>query len=156
PDAETRLALLRAKSEIREDRAIPDEVLTFLAERLRGNVRELEGALHALRHFSRVTGRPIDRDLAREALGDLLRHAVRVVRMGDVDAAVCAVLRLSAGALQSKDRSWAVSHPRMLAVYLCRKHTAASFGEISRHFAGKSHSTAVAAEKKVRQWVESN
>src|SRR5262249_53122079 len=87
PDPETRLALLRAKSgaDRPEGEAMPDEVLAFLAERLRGNVRELEGALHSLRHFSRVTGRPVDRDLAREALGDLLRHAIRVVRMSDVE-----------------------------------------------------------------------
>jgi chromosomal replication initiator protein len=119
-------------------------------------VRELEGALHSLRHFSKVTGRKIDRDLAREALGDLLRHAVRVVRVGDVDAAVCTVLRLPNGTLQGKERSWSVSHPRMIAVYLCRKHTAGSYGEISKHFGGKSHGTAVAAEKKVRQWLQSD
>jgi chromosomal replication initiator protein len=166
PDVETRLALLRAKSsfkpkapsmdnesEPRERVAIPDEVLAFLAERLRGNVRELEGALHSLRHFARVTGQAIDRELAREALGDLLRHAVRVVRVNDVDAATCNVLRLQPGTLQGKERSWGVSHPRMIAVFLARKHTAASYGEISKHFGGKSHGTAVAAEKKVRQWL---
>jgi chromosomal replication initiator protein len=135
---------------------IPDDVLAFLAERLRGNVRELEGALHSLRHFSRVVNKPIDQALAREALADLLRHAVRVVRVEDVDAAVRTVLRLPNGALHGKDRTWSVSHPRMLAVYLSRKHTAASFGEISRYFGGKSHSTAVAAEKKVRQWLTTN
>jgi chromosomal replication initiator protein len=91
--------------------------------------------------------------LAREALADLLRHAVRVVRLADVDAAVCRVLRLEAGALQSRQRAWAVSHPRMLAVYLARKHTAASYGEIGQHFGRRNHSTAVAAEKKVRQWL---
>ena len=129
-------------------------MLQFLADQLRGNVRELEGALNSLRHYARVTGRPIDVPLAREALGDLLRHAVRVVQLADVDAAVCQVLRLPAGTLQSKARAWAVSHPRMLAMYLARKHTAASYGEIGQHFGGRNHSTAVAAEKKVRQWLE--
>ena len=132
---------------------MPDEVLRFLGAHLRGNVRELEGALNGVRHFARVTGRPIDAALAREALGDLLRHAVRVVRVADVDEAVCAVLGLPRGTLQSKARAWAVSHPRMLAIFLARKHTAAAFSEISKHFGGKSHSTAVAAEKKVRQWL---
>ncbi len=167
PDSETRLAILRAKAAFRERRNdkeprmvfdrgtnIPDDVLVFLAERLRGNVRELEGALHSLRHFARVTGRLIDREVAREALGDLLRHAVRVVRVSDVDDAVRAVLRLPAGTLQSKERSWAVSHPRMLAIFLCRKHTAASFGEISKYFGGKNHSSAVAAEKKIQEWLQ--
>ena len=153
PDAETRLALLRSKAGIATP-AIPDAVLAFLAETLRGNVRELEGALHSVRHFAKVTGRKVDAALAREALGELLRHAVKVVRMADVDAAVCGVLRLPPGTLQGKERAWAVSHPRMVAVFLCRKHTAASYGEISKHFGGKSHSTAVAAEKKVREWLQ--
>ncbi len=166
PDAESRLLLLRAKAAGQGDKetrgggdkenrlSISDDVLAFLSEHLRGNVRELEGALHSLRHFSRVTGRTIDRDLTREALGDLLRHAVRVVRLTDVDAAVRELLQLPGGTLQAKDRSWAVSHPRMLAMFLGRKHTAASFGEISKFFGGKSHSAAVAAEKKVRQWLQ--
>ncbi len=126
----------------------------MLAGALRGNVRELEGAVNSVRHYAKVTGRPADTQTAREALGDLLRHAVRVVSVADVDAAVCSTLRLSAGALQSKARSWAVSHPRMIAIYLCRKHTAATYGEVSKHFGAKTHSTAVAAEKKVRAWIE--
>ena len=91
--------------------------------------------------------------LVREALADLLRHAVRVVRLEDVDRAVRAVLRLEAGALQNKGRAWAVSHPRMVAMFLARKHTAASYAEIGGWFGGRNHSTAVAAEKKVRQWL---
>jgi chromosomal replication initiator protein len=109
--------------------------------------------LHSVRHYSRVAGRPIDSALACEAVADLLRHAVRVVRLADVDGAVCRVLGLGAGALQSKQRAWAVSHPRMLAMYLARKHTAAAYSEIGQHFGGRNHSTAVAAEKKVRQWL---
>jgi chromosomal replication initiator protein len=153
PNAETRLEILRAKA-ARGEAALPEEVLRFLAEQLRGNVRELEGALHGVRHYARVAGRPIDVGLAREALGDLLRHAVRLVQLADVDAAVCRVLRLEKGALQAKQRAWAVSHPRMVAMYLARKHTAASYGDVGQYFGGRNHSTAVAAEKKVRQWLE--
>jgi chromosomal replication initiator protein len=153
PDADTRLTILRAKS-THGEAPLPEEVLRFIAEQLRGNVRELEGALHSVRHFARVAGRPVDLSLTREALGGLLRHAVRVVCLEDVDAAVCRVLRLESGALQSKQRAWAVSHPRMLAMYLARKHTAASYSEVGQHFGGRNHSTAVAAEKKVRQWLQ--
>jgi chromosomal replication initiator protein len=156
PDADTRLDLLRAKSVQAHEAPFPEPVLRHLAERLRGNVRELEGALNSLRHYARVTGRPVDLETAREALADLLRHAVRVVQLADVNEAVRRVLRLETGALQSKARTWTVSHPRMLAMYLARKHTAASYSEIGQHFGGRNHSTAVAAEKKVRQWVESD
>jgi chromosomal replication initiator protein len=153
PDAETRLAILRARSIRLGEPIAPDDVLRHLADKMRGNVRELEGALHALRHYSRVTGKPMDRALVNEALSDLLRNAVRVVQPADIDAALCRVLRLEKGALQAKQRAWAVAHPRMLAMYLARKHTAASYSEVGQHFGGRNHSTAVAAEKKVRIWM---
>ena len=76
-----------------------------------------------------------------------------MVTVADGDGAVCGVLRLPPGTLQSKARTWAVSHPRMVATSLCRKHTAATYGEIAKHFGAKTHSTAVAAEKKVRAWL---
>jgi chromosomal replication initiator protein len=153
PDPATRLDILRAKVG-RGESPIPEEVLDYLSEHLRGNVRELEGALKSVRHFSTVTGRPLDVTLARQALADLLRHAVRVVQLADIDRAVCKVLRLDAGALQVKQRAWTVSHPRMLAIYLARQHTAAAYTEIGRYFGGRNHSTAVAAEKKIRQWLK--
>lgn len=155
PDATTRLEILRNKS-LREGQPLPEEVLRFLAGQLRGNVRELEGAVQSIRHYSRVTGRAIDVPLVREAVTDLLRHAVRVVQLADIDTAVCGVLRLEHGALQAKGRAWAVSHPRMVAMFLARKHTAASYSDIGKHFGGRNHSTAVAAEKKVRQWIDSD
>jgi chromosomal replication initiator protein len=154
PDADTRLAILRGKSAAPGLTPLPDEVLRFLAAQLRGNVRELEGSLHAVRHYSRVTARAVDVPLVREALADLLCHAVRVVRLADVDAAVRAALRLEEGALQSKARAWAVSHPRMVAMFLSRRHTAASYAEIGGHFGGRNHSTVVAAEKRVRAWLQ--
>lgn len=155
PDPETRLEILRKKA-TGPGPAIPDDVLKALAARLRGNVRELEGAINGVRHFAKVTGRPVDLVLAREALGELLRHAVRTVTVANIDAAVCAALRLGAGTLQSKSRAWIVTHPRMIAIYLSRKHTAATYGEISKYYRAKTHSTAVAAEKKVRAWIETD
>ena len=153
PEHETRLAILRKKA-ASANPPIPEPVLKTLASSLHGNVRELEGAINSVRHYARVTGRPVDAVSAHEAIGELLRHTIRAVTINDVDAAVCAVLRLAGGSLQAKSRAWAVTHPRMLAIYLCRKHTAATYGEISKHFGAKTHSTAVAAEKKVRVWME--
>jgi chromosomal replication initiator protein len=156
PDADTRLEILRSKSRIQAGPAIADEVLRFLAGQLRGNVRELEGAIQSIRHYARVTARPIDVALVREALADLLRHAVRVVHLEDIDRAVCAVLRLEPGTLQGKGRSWVISHPRMVAMLLARKHTASAYSAIGEYFGGRNHSTVVAAEKKVRQWLQDN
>lgn len=154
PDADTRLDILRQKSAQAANAPIAEEVLRHLAEQLRGNVRELEGALHGLWHFARVTGRPIELGMAREALADLLRHSVRVVQLADVSRAVTQVLKLEAKALQSGQRAWSVSHPRMLAMYLARKHTSAAYTEIGTHFGGRNHSTVVAAEKKMRHLVQ--
>jgi chromosomal replication initiator protein len=153
PDPQTRLEILRKKA-TGANPAIPDAVLKLIANTLRGNVRELEGAINSVRHYAKVTGRPVDTATVREALGDLLRHAIRAVTVTDVEGAVCAVLHLPSGMMKSKSKAWAVTHPRMLAMYLCRKHTAATYGEISKHFGVKTHSTAVAAEKRVRAWLE--
>ena len=152
PDDSTRLEILRKKATGGHP-LIPEAVLKYLAKNQPGNVRELEGAINSVRHVAKVTGQTIDQKLVQEALGDLLRHTVRAITVSDVDHAVCAVLRLASGTLQSKARSWAVSHPRMLAIFLCRKHTVATYGQIAKHFGAKTHSTAVAAEKKVRAWL---
>jgi chromosomal replication initiator protein len=154
PDTATRLDLLRAKASRPENLPMSEAVLRLLADKLTGNVRELEGAIHSVQHYSRVAGRPIDLELAREALGDLMRHAIRVIQLTDIDRAVCTVMRLGPGALQAKQRVWSIAQPRMVAMFLARKHTTAAYTEIGRHFGGRNHSTAVAAEKRVRQWME--
>ncbi len=155
PEAATRLEILRAKAVGREP-AVPEAILRYLAEHLRGNVRELEGALHTLQHFCRVSQRPVDKQAVREALNDLLRHVGQKMRIEDIDHAVCDALELTRGSLQSTERAWSVSHPRMLAMFLARKHTSASHSEIGRYFGGRNHSTVVAAEKKVRSWLKND
>lgn len=156
PDSETRRAILRKKSLLPGQEPWPPDVLDLLAEHLRGNVRELEGALHSVRHWARVNERPIDLATTREALSDLLRHSVRVVHLEQVDQAVCEALGLEGGSLRGKERNWKTSHPRMLAIYLARKHTRATYSEIGQHFGGRNHSTVVAGEKKVRHWLSTN
>lgn len=155
PDRTTRLEILRSKC-LGKSAPMPEEVLALLADQLHGNVRELEGALHTVQHYSRVAGKPIDLALAREALADLIRHTVRVVKLDDVDRAIREVLGLEPGALQSGQRNWSVSHPRMLAMYLARKYTTAAYREIGSYFGGRNHSTVLAAEKKIRQWLDEN
>jgi chromosomal replication initiator protein len=156
PDQETRLAILRSKNVRAGSDALPEAVMQVLAAELRGNVRELEGAMNTVRHLARATSRPLDVALAREALAEMIRHSVRLVQLVDIDRAVCSVLGLEAGTLQTAKRGWQVSHPRMLAIYLARKHTAASYAEIGHYFGQRNHSTAVAAEKKVRSWRDAD
>ena len=149
PDLETRRRILEAKM----GDAIDPATLDFLAEKLRGNVRELEGALHSVRHLARVTDRPITPELAQEALAEVLRASVRTVQLADIEKAVSAVFSLGAGILQSRQRRTQIAYPRMLAMYLARKHTGATYSEVGHHFGRRNHSTVVAAEKKVRLWL---
>jgi chromosomal replication initiator protein len=154
PDFDTRVNLLRAKGIKLGQRALPEEVIGFLAEQMRGNVRELEGAVNGLLHFSKVSGRNIDIPLAREALQELLRYSIRIVQLPDIDRTICEFLSLEAGALQTARRSWAYSHPRMIAMYLARKYTSATYSEIGRYFGNRTHGTVGSAEKKVRSWFK--
>ncbi|MFM7150571.1 MAG: DnaA ATPase domain-containing protein, partial [Gemmataceae bacterium] len=156
PDAPTRREILRAKANRRSGVEFPDAVLDFLAENLRGNVRELEGAIQGVAHFSRVTSRPVDEGLVREALADLFRHSMRLISIEEVDRAICSVLRMPSGSLQGAERGWAISHPRMVGMYLARKYTSVSHADIGKYFGGRNHSTVVAAEKKVREWLREN
>jgi chromosomal replication initiator protein len=151
PDPATRRLLLVAKTLGKA--TLPGDVLDLLTERLRGNVRELEGAIHSLLHLAKATERPITLPLAQESLAETLRASVRTVGLPDVDRAVVAVLELPHGALQSKKRNWQISGPRMLAMFLARKHTSATYSEVGQHFGQRNHSTAVAAEKRVRLWL---
>ncbi|MEI7684184.1 MAG: pseudouridine-5'-phosphate glycosidase [Planctomycetota bacterium] len=73
--------------------------------------------------------------------------------LADIDRAILTVLDLPAGTLQSRQRTWQTSGPRMLAMYLARKHTSATYSEVGQHFGKRSHSTAVAAEKRVQLWL---
>ncbi|CAN5160559.1 chromosomal replication initiator protein DnaA [soil metagenome] len=155
PEAETRLQILRSKAAVREP-AVPEPMLRFLSENLRGNVRELEGAVLTLQHFCRVSQRPVDKKAVQESLRDLLRHVGQKLRVEDVDHAVCDTLDITRGNLQSNERAWHISHPRMIAMYLARKHTSASHTEIGKYFGGRNHSTVVAAEKKVRSWISTD
>ena len=81
---------------------------------------------------------------------------MRVLQLEDVERTVCQTLGLDKGGLRNSQRGWIVSHPRMLAVYLARKHTAATYTEIGQYLGRRSHSTAVAAEKKVREWLKTD
>jgi len=102
-----------------------------------------------------ASGRPISAPMAEEALADLFRHNGRMVRLPDIEKAVCEVLGLEPSSLQSDVKEKRVSHPRMLAMWLARKHTRAALSEIGHYFGGRRHSTVVAAQKRVEVWMSS-
>ncbi len=132
---------------------LPDEVISYLADHLTRHARELIGGVNRLEAASHMLGVPVTLELARESLADLVRSSSRSLRLADVEKAVCKAFGLGTDDLQNSRRSRAVNHPRMLAMYLARKHTGAALTEIGRYFGRRSHSTVIAAEKAVRKWM---
>ena len=153
PGYETRLRILEQKAG-----RLPEKpsaaVLEYIASKFRGGVRELEGALNCLEVFRTLSSRPVGVTAARQVLGDLERDCLRAVRLPDIERAVCEFFGVEPAALRSAKRSRSVSQPRMLAMYLARKHTQAAYGEIGAHFGGRNHSTVIAADRKMRQLLE--
>ena len=152
PDYATRLGIVGHFSR-RLGVDLPEDVQRFVAARLTGHARELSGALCCLQATSEAMRRKISVALAEEALGDMIRHSTRVVRLADIEKAVCKVFGLESQALQSDGKSRRVSQPRMLAMWLARKHTRAALSEIGAFFGRRSHSTVISAQKRVDDWM---
>lgn len=153
PDPATRKAILKAKASARGV-DVPEAVVSYIAEHLRASVRELEGALHSLIAHAALTGKRLDLNLAKAALRDTIRHNAAAVALRDVERAVRGLFQIDGEVLKSDARARAVTFPRMLAMYLARKHTGAAYSEIGRYFGGRNHSTVISAEKKVLSWLK--
>ena len=154
PDYTTRLGIV-GQLAIRNGIELQPEVQRFIASRLTTHARELSGAICRLQATSEALRQKITLPLAEEALGEMIHHNNRVVRLGDIQKAVCKVFGLEAATLQSDGKSKRVSHPRMLAMWLARKHTRAALSEIGQFFGRRSHSTVISAEKRVNEWMAS-
>ena len=152
PDIETRQAILKAKA-IARGVEVPEVVLAYIAEHLRASVRELEGALYTVLAQAVLTGKRLDLNLAQSALRDSIRHTIQSIGLHDVERVVCSLFHMTTEALKSDSRAHALAYPRMMAMYLARKHTGAPYTEIGRYFGGRNHATVISAEKKVQKWL---
>jgi len=152
PDYATRLGIVNQMAR-RFGLNVPQEVQQLIASRFRGHARELSGALCRLQAAARASGHPISLPMAEQSLAELIRHSGRVVRLGDIQKAVCRTFGLEASSLQSGRKSKRISHPRMLAMWLARKHTRAALTEIGQFFGRRSHSTVISAQKRVDGWI---
>lgn len=152
PDLATRRAILQTKAAARGV-DLPEPVIGYIAEHLRTSIRELEGALQTVIAQAALTGKRLDLNVAQAALKDTIRHTVQTVALRDVERAVCQLFQISAEALRSDSRARALAYPRMLAMYLARKHTGAAYSEIGQYYGGRNHSTVISAEKKVQKWL---
>ncbi|OLC81142.1 MAG: chromosomal replication initiation protein DnaA [Nitrospirae bacterium 13_1_40CM_3_62_11] len=148
PDVETRIAILRKKSED-EGIGLPEDVIQFLAVNMKNNIRELEGSLVRLGAYSSLTGQAIALDMAKNVLRDIIGEKKKIIAMDDIEEAVAERFHVKIADMKSRRRSKTLVHPRQIAMYLCRELTDASFPEIGRHFGGKDHTTIIHACKQI-------
>ncbi len=148
PKLETRVAIVKKKAQL-EQLELDDDVAVLLAQAVRSNVRELEGALIRLAAQASILGRRIDLEFARSVLASSLpaRHAP--VSVDEVIRAVSHHFNLSSDDLRGKDRHRSIANARHVAIYLCRQRLKCSYPELGRHFGHRDHTSVMHAVKKV-------
>lgn len=154
PDFETRVAILKRKA-VQEGFTLPEEVSHYIAENICSNVRELEGALTRLHAMSSIQSVDISLDLAQSSLKHLLQPKAVTITIDDIKGAVAAHFSIKVSDMVSKRRTRNLSFPRHIAMYLCRKHTTASYPEIGTNFGGRDHSSVIHAANVVAGKVKS-
>lgn len=153
PELETRVAILMKKAE-QVGIGLPHEAAFFIAQRIRANVRDLEGALKRVLASANFTGRPIDVDLVREALKDLLALQDKQVGIDNIQRVVGEYYKIKMNDLLSKRRSRSVARPRQVAMALAKELTNHSLPEIGEAFGGRDHTTVLHACRKIKELQE--
>ena len=149
PDIETRMAILRKKAEAFHIELAQD-VLDFLAQRVRTNVRRLEGALMRVASYQSLSGREISRETVEQLLRDILREeAKKTVTIDQIQKKVAEHFDVRLADMASKRRTPNIVFPRQVAMYLARHHTKASLQQIGETFGGRDHGTVLHACKTV-------
>lgn len=150
PDLETRIAILRKKAQL-ENYIIPDDVLLFIASKIKSNIRELEGALLRIIAYASLNQREIDLDCANEALKDILTsdrpHHITIPMIQKV---VARYFNLKVEDFKTKRRTQNVAFPRQIAMYLARELTETSLPKVGQEFGGRDHTTVIHAYEKIK------
>jgi chromosomal replication initiator protein len=150
PELETRAAILINKAE-QSGVHLSKDAAFFIAQRIRSNVRELEGALKRVMAHAQFTRRPIDIDLIRESLKDLLALQDKLVTVDNIQRVVSDYYQLKMSDLLSRRRSRSVARPRQVAMSIAKELTNHSLPEIGEAFGGRDHTTVLHACRKVKE-----
>jgi chromosomal replication initiator protein len=153
PVYETRVAIIARKARV-HGAVFPDEVVRFLAENIRSNIREIEGAVNKVAVLASIQGRPVDLDLAREALRDLLPPPSSRVSVDGIVRTVAEHFGVPVKDLMGKRRSKSIAFPRQVCMFLARRLTSHSLEEIGGYFGGRDHTTVMYAYDKIRREAE--
>ena len=155
PDLETRVAILMKKAE-QSHISLENEAAFFIAQRIRSNVRELEGALKRVIASANFTGRPFDVDLIKDSLKDLLALQDKQVSLDNIKRKVAEYYKIKVADLMSKRRNRSVARPRQVAMALAKELTQHSLPEIGDAFGGRDHTTVLHACRKIRELRDVN
>ncbi|MCK5306462.1 MAG: chromosomal replication initiator protein DnaA [Candidatus Omnitrophica bacterium] len=156
PDFETRMAILRKKAE-KEVITVPNEVTSFIAEKIKSNIRELEGALIRVVAYALLIGREISLDLAREVLKEtLFFEQEKRITIDLIQKKVAEHFDIRISDMKIKKRTRAIAFPRQIAMYLSRELTDGSLPEIGEAFGGKDHTTVLYAYDKINKIINEN
>ena len=158
PDFETRVAILRKKAEIENIEIDSDlnDVIQFIAEKIKVNIRELEGAFIRIITFSNLFDEKIDLKFARNILKDILSSADIAVTPENIKKVVCKYFNIKVSDIESSKKTKNLSFPRQIAMYLCREITKESFPKIGEIFGGRDHTTVLHACQKIANEIETN
>lgn len=155
PNFETRIAILRKKAEsYTED--IPNDVLSFIADNIHSNIRELEGALTTVVAYSKLHGETITLQFAQDALKDLFVSKQHVINADYIKEVTAKYFNTTVEEMDSKKRTKSIATPRQVAMYLCREMTTMSLPKIGEAFGGRDHSTVIHACQKIAENTQSN
>ncbi|HSL55997.1 MAG TPA: chromosomal replication initiator protein DnaA [Pyrinomonadaceae bacterium] len=153
PDLETKIAILKRKGDL-IGVSIPDDVAMFIASRVKSNIRELEGSLVRLIAIASLRGEPISKSLAQDAIRNIAKEEEsNVITIQQIQKAVASTYKLTSEELISKNNARQISHPRQIAMYLCKHLTKHSYPEIGRAFGGKHHTTVIHSVEKIEALV---
>ncbi len=149
PDLETKVAILKRKADL-DGIDLPDDIAIFIANKIRSNVRELEGSLVRLVAIASLRGVPLSKMLAQDAMKNVIdSERPEGLTMERIARTVASHYKLTVEELKSKNNSRAIAVPRQVAMYLCKRLTKHSYPEIGREFGGKHHTTVMHSFEKI-------
>lgn len=156
PDYETRVAILKKHAEL-DQLSIDPKIMEYVASNIKSNIRELEGALNKICVYSKLQRKPIDLDLAQEALKDLIiSEGQKKVTLDTIINIVCEHFNVTRSDLSSRKKSQKIAYPRQIAMYLCKKYTDKSLQEIASNLGKKDHSTIIHGINKIERDLKDN
>jgi chromosomal replication initiator protein len=153
PDLETKAAILKKKSDYMQ-MPLPDDVAWFIARRMRGDVRKLEGALNVIEAYTAMTGQAITIGLVQTLIGELSETEEKPITVGEIERVVADHYKLKSTLLRSKKRNKEIAHARHIAMYLARTLTNASLPQIGKDFGDRDHTSVLHACNKIKGLLE--